>query len=542
MREFREIIDEILLSRGISSPEEKEEFLSDSPKRTYDPFLFDQMEAGVDLLLSEIKKGTRICVYGDYDADGVTSVCIMCRGLDMLTDNYFYYVPDRMDEGYGLNIKAIDRIKASGAGLILTVDCGCVSYKEVEYAKSIGLKVIVTDHHSIDTTIADCIVINPKKKDCGYPFRELAGCGVAFKFVQALQRKADLPKSLLTDVLDMVAIGTIGDIVSLTDENRTLVKYGIKAIQSGRRESLNALERAISLSRISSESIAFGIVPHINAAGRMGTAVDAIKLFTSSDEKEINNQVERLINYNNERKKRQNEAFDGCAGMVDENDKFILISTNQIHEGIAGIVAGKIKDQFNRPVIIATPTEDSMVKGTGRSIPAVDLYDLLNRHQELFVRFGGHKGACGFLMTAENYELLREGLIRDMEEEYAANPDLFETRTEWDGELEPGEVSIELAKALQQLEPFGEGNPAPKFRISNVRLGQVVFMGEDRSHVRFAASDENGSAYCVLFRKAKDYADLLAGDQNVDLIGNLSYQIWRGEERVQFITDTILEH
>ena len=245
MRKTEEIINEILNKRGILSDEDREEFLSAKPTRTYDPFLLDSMKAGVDLLVSAAKNGDRICIYGDYDADGVTAPTVMACGVSALTDNWFFYIPSRFVEGYGLNISAIDKIIAKGADLIITVDCGCVSQKEVEYAKAKGLKVIVTDHHNIEDTIADGIVIDPKKPQKfmledgkePYPCQDLAGCGVAFKFLQALQRTADLPRKVLNDALDMVAVGTIGDIVPLRDENRTLVKYGLEAANSGRRAS-----------------------------------------------------------------------------------------------------------------------------------------------------------------------------------------------------------------------------------------------------------------------------------------------------------------
>ena len=214
MKKSGEILEGILRKRGISSEEDISEFLSDRPQKTYDPFLLLNMEAGVDLLLSEINSGHRICIYGDYDADGVTSICILSHVISMITDNFTYYIPSRFDEGYGLNKEAISKIKADGTELIITVDCGSVSYEEVEYAKELGLKVIVTDHHSIDDVRADCLLINPKQPECRYPFKELAGCGVAFKMVQAICRRKGLPKSVITDVLDLAAVGTVGDIVS----------------------------------------------------------------------------------------------------------------------------------------------------------------------------------------------------------------------------------------------------------------------------------------------------------------------------------------
>ena len=253
MRRTEDILDEILNKRGIHAGEDRDEYLSAKPERTYDPFLLDGMKAGVDLLISAAGAGERICIYGDYDADGVTASTVMACGVSQLTDNWFFYIPSRFEEGYGLNVTAIDKIIEQGANLIITVDCGCVSQNEVRYALDKGLKVIVTDHHNIEESIAEGIVIDPKKPAVfmseegkePYPCRDLAGCGVAFKFIQALQRTADLPRSILSDALDMVAVGTIGDIVPLKDENRTLVKYGIAAANSGRRPSLSRLAEAI---------------------------------------------------------------------------------------------------------------------------------------------------------------------------------------------------------------------------------------------------------------------------------------------------------
>lgn len=550
MRNCNEIVNEILNKRGITSDEQIEEFLSDRPQKTYDPFLLDGMQEGVDLLLSEIDQGGRICIYGDYDADGVTSVCIMSHGIGQLTDNWFYYIPSRFEEGYGLNRNALDKIKYQGATMLVTVDCGCVSYNEVEYAKSIGLKVIVTDHHTIEDTIADCIVIDPKKPDAflngrePYPFRDLAGCGVAFKFVQALQRKTGFAKAVLNNCLDMVAIGTVGDIVSLQDENRTLTKYGIAIANTGRRKALTSLAKAISLENITSENIAFGIVPHINATGRMDSASEAVELFISDDDMVIEEKIHKLMSCNNERKLIQEKAYEKCLDLVRGDEDFIVLCMSDMHEGIAGIVAGKLKDRFSRPVIIVTPSGDGFLKGTGRSIPSIDIYDVLSKNGSLFVRFGGHRSACGFLMPEENLDKLREGVARETAVLKDSNESLFEKKIEADTNLEPGEVSVELAKELTKLAPFGEGNPNPRFIFEDVNIRGLSYMGESRTHARFSiCSDNNGTmdyANCVFFRRAQEYSDRLESGEKLNLIGTVSYQVWRGQERVQVMVEEIL--
>ena len=263
MSEIHPIIRQVLRNRGITEETDILEFLSEKPNRTYDPFLLKNMEAGVDFLLSSIEQNRRICIYGDYDADGVTSISLLMQILSHLTQNLTYYIPSRFDEGYGLNKDAIDQIKDDGVDLIVTVDCGSVSHEEVEYGKSIGIDFIVTDHHNINERPAECILINPKQADCNYPFKQLAGCGVAFKLAQGIQRKAGLSKTILTEVLDLVAIGTIGDIVPLIDENRTLTKYGIGIINSMKRPGLKRLIQEVGLTtgKIKSENIAYIIVP-----------------------------------------------------------------------------------------------------------------------------------------------------------------------------------------------------------------------------------------------------------------------------------------
>ncbi|MCQ2545927.1 MAG: single-stranded-DNA-specific exonuclease RecJ [Clostridia bacterium] len=567
MRNTEQIISEILNKRGICTEEELAEFLSVKPTKTYDPFLLDGVQEGVDLLLSEIEKGSRVCVYGDYDADGVTAVCVMSCALNALDCDWFYYIPSRFEEGYGLNVSALEKIKAEGAGIVITVDCGCVSKDEVAFAQSIGLKMIVTDHHNIEDVMADCIVIDPKKPEhflAGaepYPCPDLAGCGVAFKFIQALQRTAGLPKSILNDALDMVAVGTVGDIVPLRDENRTLVKYGTAIANSGRRPALRKLAESISIAEINSENIAFGIVPHINACGRMDSAREAVKLFLTDDAGLIDEQVGKLVHFNSDRKKIQDKAYESCLSQISGDENFIVLVAKDMHEGIAGIVAGKLKDRFNRSVIIVTPSGDGFLKGTGRSIPKIDIYGVLSRinaswigagdergdecgdeRRGLFERFGGHRSACGFLMKEENLEALREGVEAQLAELLAADPELFEVPIETDTYLEPAEVSVELGRQLKKIAPFGEGNPSPKFAMNNVQIRGLDYMGEDRIHARFSATDGGvPAAYvsCVLFRQAQELRHILESDRPVSMIGSLSHQVWRGQEKVQFIVENI---
>lgn len=539
MRPAQTIVEQILSGRGLDDPAVREEYLSPHPKATYDPFLMLGMEEGVDLIRSHAEKGNRICVYGDYDADGVTSICILYSVLSLLTDNLDWYIPSRFTEGYGLNEGAVEALKEKGTDLLITVDCGITSLKEVERARQLGMDVLVTDHHQPGPELPDCVVIDPKQEGETYPFPHLAGCGVAFKILQALQRKCGLPRDVISQALDLVGAGTVGDIVPLVDENRTIVKYGLEKLNQGNRASVRALAEAISLEKITSESIAFGIVPHINAAGRMGSAGDAVNLLMADEEEEIRRQVDRLVQYNRERKKAQEEAVDRCEAMVRGGEDILFLRVDGIHEGIAGIAAGKLKEEIRRPVILATPSGDGLLKGTGRSIPGVDIRALLDVSREHFLKFGGHAGACGFTMREEEFEPVKTAAVADMARLLTEHPEIIEAGSEAEITLEPAEITVDLAQALSAMEPFGEGNPAPRIALKNVQIAQVRFMGAQQTHVRFMAVRGGAAAPCVFFRRAQDYADLLNSGGPADLVGTVSGQVWNGRTRVQFMVEDI---
>ncbi len=544
MNNVNPIVLELLAMRGITGDSEIAEFIAEKPKKTYDPFLLPDMGAGVDLILNTIEQKKKICIYGDYDADGVTSVSILMDFLGELTSNLEYYIPNRIEEGYGLNKEAIQKIHAGGAELIITVDCGSVSYEEVELAKHLGMQVLVTDHHSITDVKADCLMINPKRPDCNYPFRNLAGCGVAFKLTQAIQKKTGMSRAVMNRGLDMVALGTIADVVPLLDENRTLVKHGMNIISSGHRPGLAALIKGISfdLKNLKADNIAFGIAPHINAAGRMGDAKVAAELMLDKKQPGINSRVERLIMFNRERKSIQDKAFEECIHIIDEqhfDEPILIIFNDNIHEGIAGIVAGKLKEKYQRPVIIVTPSGENL-KGTGRSIPGVHLYELLQQYEEMFLRFGGHAGACGFSMKPDRFEELCSALKDEMYSRLEMDPSLLEIPVDAELILEGEEVTLDLAKDLELLAPFGSENPKPLFGLAQVMIKKVTPMGNG-NHARFNAVCEDGTVVdCVLFGKVHDFEEKLYAGEPVDLIGTVDLKEWRGKEQVQFTVDAVI--
>lgn len=546
-RNHHEILREILKKRGITGDREIEEFLSDSPKKTYDPFLLLNMEAGVDLILQRISEDHRICIYGDYDCDGVTSVSILLQILSRLSDKIDTYIPSRFDEGYGLNKEAVRRIRETGAQLIVTVDCGSVSVEEVELAKELGMDILITDHHTMADRIPDCLVINPKQKGCPYPFKELSGCGIAFKMAQAIQQRAGLPKSCLSEVLDLVAIGTIGDIVPLVDENRTLVKYGIKALRSTHRRGLRILADKISLKleTIHSEAIAYIIVPHINAAGRIGSPHWALSLLTAEDPEQQESMAEELVQANRQRKELQEKAYRRCLSVIDQfhlEDLIVILQAEGVHEGIAGIVAGKIKDRLNRPVVLVTDSGEGgeYLKGTGRSISSVNIHQLLKGGNHLFEKFGGHAGACGFLMKREGLASLRALAEEEMKRLNQENSDLFKVQRTIDYVFQGEEISVPLIQSLEALGPFGFANEKPCFRIPGVLPRQVSRMGSGGEHLRFeAVCPDESRISCVLFGEADRFEKRLQKEEPLDLIGSLSLNEWNNRIKIQFVVQDI---
>jgi single-stranded-DNA-specific exonuclease len=535
-RNNKDIVLSLLEKRGIIGQEAVEEFLSGSPRLTYDPFLMKNMGEAADRIQAALSRGEHICIYGDYDADGVCGVSLMMELFGALKANFSYYIPSRFDEGYGLNREAIAKIKERGADLIVTVDCGSVSYDEVEFAKELGMDVIITDHHNLNDKPPSCLLINPKQKDCPYPEKELSGCGVAFKLAQALQKRMPerLTKSNLNAMLDLVAIATVGDIVPLTGENRTMVKYGMRVINRRKRPGLSMLIQGAGLKdEINSNHVAYVIVPHLNAAGRMVSAEAGVRLLTSLEEEHWRRASESLLENNRERKRLQQIAFDQAVEKIEKHyaeELFLVLDLPDAHEGITGIVAGKLKDKYNRPAIIVTPTGENKLKGTGRSVEGLDLYEMLSAFRHLFDKFGGHAGACGFTMDSEKLSALRETLRASAESRFREDPSVFQAKLRIDEELVADELSKELICLIEKLEPFGHKNPKPLFAMRHVSLSDPCFMGDRQQHVRFTASGIS----CVLFNRAEQFRDYYEKGRRVDIAGYPEINRWNGSERIQF--------
>ncbi|PAB58774.1 single-stranded-DNA-specific exonuclease RecJ [Anaeromicrobium sediminis] len=546
-----EIIKNILKNKGILEEEQIKEFLSDKPQRTYDPFLLKDMKEAVEKIVNHIENKKSIWIYGDYDVDGITSISLLMDFLSNFTDNLNYYIPLREEEGYGLNCDAIRDIKEKGADLIITVDCGSTSINEVSLAKELGMDIIITDHHNIGEEKPDCLIVNPKQEDCEYPFELLCGCGIAFKLAQAIQKRLDGPKKYLAQVLDLVALGTVADVVPLVDENRTMLKHGLNRINKGSRTGLKTLidKIELKLGTITSTNIAFIIAPHFNASGRIDDAKASVRLLLSEDMDEINSLVSHLIECNNARKELQVTCIEKCKNIVEENytdDLFLVVNSEDGHEGVIGIVAGKVRDAYYKPALILTgSSEDGILKGSGRSIEHIDIYEELKKHEDLFVKFGGHKNACGFSIKSENLDLLREKLN---EEASKKDKEIFVKRIKIDCELMPSQITLEMIEKLKSIEPYGMGNEKPKFLISDAYVNnpyEYRFMGKEKKHIKLKIKsnkyNDNTKLDLVGFNMADRYMNKLNGTNQVQVVGFPDVNHWNGNVYIQFKIEDIKE-
>ncbi len=536
------IILQILNKRGITGDEKIQEFLSPVPRLTYDPFLLFGMKEGVDLILSAISDDKKICVYGDYDVDGITSTSILLTVLRHIGADVTYYIPSRFDEGYGLNMTAIDRLQNDGVELIVTVDCGITGAKEIAYAKEKGMQVLVTDHHNQgDNFPQDTIVINPKQKRCDYPFEHLAGCGVVFKLAQALQREVGFEKAFLNELLDLVAIGTIADVMPLVDENRTIVKYGINKILLGKRKGLDYLVKNLINNEINSENLAYYVIPSINAAGRMGSTDIAIKCLISGDEKEASEYAKNLIELNSQRKKIQENDYERCIDLYERDytdSLFPIVYLPKAHEGICGIVAGKMKEYCQKPFAIVTESEadKKIYKGTCRSIEEVDIFKILSKESKIFEKFGGHRGACGFSIKKENLKLLQENVEKTMKDYI---PEIKPSEDDSFVEINPEDIDEELVTQIELLEPFGNKNEKPIFAIKNCELDAISYLGDEKKHMRTYIKKDKEDIGCIYFNISDDDKKTVETAKGIDVIGTIGFNRWRGNKNVQVCISSI---
>ena len=530
---INKILARILVHKKITKKEDIDLFMAPTRKDFHDPFLLPDMEIIVDRILKAIGLKEKIIIYGDYDADGITSVTVLKSFLEERGLEVSSYIPNRLDEGYGLNKEAIKKIHDDGFKLIVTVDCGISGIEEVDYANSLGMEILITDHHEPAEILPKALaVVDAKRRDNKYPFSQLAGVGIVFKLIQAISIKLNLDEKEFLKYLDIVCIGTISDIVPLIDENRVIAKLGLKLIAQTKNIGLKALLEVTGFRNIDSGTISFGVAPRINACGRMGNEKLALDLFLCKDYEEAKKLAIKLNEYNIERQNIEKRIFDEEVEKIEKEEKeksCIIVEKEGWHHGIIGIVASKVTEMYFKPSILIC-FDNNEGTGSGRSVPGFDLHDALTKCSNHLEKFGGHSMAVGVTLKKNEFESFKKEL-----EEYAKQleVDKIVPVINIDSELCLRNVDIESVKSLKMLEPFGEANKMPLFLFENLKINSIRTVSEGK-HLKLTLKDDNYMVNAIGFNMG-ELSEKFLLDDRVDIVGNLDINSFNGMENIQII-------
>lgn len=525
------LLSTILVNKGLEDRQEIELFLNPTRKDFHDPYLMPDMEIAVKRIIKAIENQEKVIIYGDYDVDGITSITVLKKFLSDRGLEVDSYIPNRLDEGYGLNKAAIDKIVSEGYNLMITVDCGISGIEEIDYANSLGLETIVTDHHEPAEVLPKALaVVDAKRKDNKYPNNQLAGVGVVFKLTQAISQVYNLEEKEYLKYLDIVCVGTISDIVPLIDENRVIAKLGLKLVEVTKNVGLKALLTSIGYKKIDSSAISFGVAPRINACGRMGHEQEALKLFLTDNIVEATAITKKLNEYNKQRQDIEKRIFDEVLLKIENEEKdkpCIVLADENWHHGVIGIVSSKVTEMYYKPSILIC-FEDGEGKGSGRSIPGFDLHDALSKCDKHIDRFGGHSMAIGISVSKENYNSFKNEF-----EEFVSNTNINELIPviRVDEEVTAKDIGVNIVKELSMLEPFGEANKMPIFMYKNLKINSIRALS-DGKHLKLSLRDEGTFIDAIGFNMGYLVDEFLLGDK-VDVLGNLEINSFNGRESVQ---------
>ncbi len=533
----------ILFSRGIDTLRKLQQFLNPCMDDLYDPSLMDGVDWAVARTKQAIAAREKIMIHGDYDVDGITSTALLVRVLRLLKADVSWYIPHRQREGYDIGRPAVDTAKERGVSLIITVDCGTTAVDPVEYARSLGIDVIVTDHHEVGTKVSPAnVIINPKKPGCPYPFKNLAGVGVAYKFAEALIRDCGYDvSSFRTRFCDLFAIGTVADIVTLIDENRTLVQFGLQELPRTGKKGLRALMDVAGITGkpITSQSLAFGLAPRLNAAGRLDDAGLALELLLTRDESEAVQLGQSLESQNKARQAEQEritrEAMDQVSRRhLDVTSKILVLSSQGWHPGVIGIVASKVTDRYSRPsILIAVDETGTTGVGSARSTAAFDIFGALVQCDHLLERYGGHAHAAGLSINADNLSEF-DATINGIADAVMTADDLL-PQIDVDAELDLDCVTLDLAKELQLLEPYGHGNSQPVFMSRNALILHKTKLGTAGAHLKLRLDTGSGQPLeCIAFGWG-DKEEAFKLGRLIDVCYNVQVNSFAGRESVQIV-------
>lgn len=530
----------VLYNRGVREDDQIKNFLSKDLGIMYDPFLMRDMDKAVERINAAKEAGEKITIYGDYDVDGITAIAILYKYLSGLGIAVDYYVPDRMQEGYGVNRDALDKIKERGSSLIITVDTGITAVEECEYAAEIGLDVIVTDHHECKERIPVVhAAIDPKRKDCAYPFKSLAGVGVVFKLIQALDKESSL-FDLMEDYADLMCLGTVADISPLIDENRVIVTEGLKRFKNTKNIGLKALiDVSTNGKAITTSTIGYTIAPRINASGRLGCASRSVELFLTDDEETAKKLATSLCEENSLRQQTEQKMFKEALEYIEEHpevkdDKIIVIPHENWHHGIVGIVSSKITEKFYKPSILFAIDGDE-AKGSGRSVSGFNLFGALENSSDLLEKFGGHELAAGLTIKASNIEAFRKKINEDSKDKISES--MLVPTVVLDAAIKVPYITIDTVHDINRLQPFGVDNPTPAFAVRNIKIHKISVMSEGK-HLRMTLLKDGKYLDAVGFGMGEYYHHLEEGDI-IDVAFALDINDYKGFQNVQLILKDI---
>ena len=519
----------LVYQREIQTEEALRDFLEPSLDQLHDPYELHDMDKAVTRIRQAIENYEQILIYGDYDADGMTSASIAKEALEQLGAECQVYLPNRFTDGYGPNASVYKYfIENQGISLIVTVDNGVAGHEAIELAQSMGVDVIVTDHHSMPEVLPDAYaIIHPEHPEAEYPFKHLAGCGVAFKLATALLEEVQV------ELLDLVAIGTIADMVSLTGENRILVKYGLSVLKNTQRIGLQELFKiaGIQENEVDEETVGFQIAPRLNALGRLDDPNPAIELLTGFDEEEARDIALMINQKNEERKEIVQKIYDEAKTMVDLNKPVQVLAGEGWNPGVLGIVAGRLLEELHQPIIVLN-IENDLAKGSARSIEAVDIFEALDPHRDLFVAFGGHAGAAGMTLEASKLEALSQVLvayIEDNQVDLSTKNELF-----LDEELSLPDLTLEPLKNFEKLAPFGMDNKKPVFYLKDFKVENAHTMGAGNTHLKLKISQADAVFEVVAFGLG-NLATEFSQTKNLELAVTLSVNKWNGQTSLQLM-------
>lgn len=540
--EINPITLQLLFNRGLRDKDSIDYFLNPEYGDNYDPFLFSDMKKAVRKIKKAIEKKDKIVIYGDYDVDGVTSSVVLSSFLKDMGAQLSVYIPNREKEGYGINKGAVERIKSKGTKLIITVDCGISNYEEVELIKKLGMKVIITDHHHPPKRIPDCLIVNPhvEKK---YPFKELAGVGVAFKLIQGFLAESDLDKEIAEAkekwLLDLVSMGTIADCVPLVDENRILTKYGLIVLNKTRRKGLKSLieSSSLELGEIDSRDVSFRLSPRINAAGRMSHADNAYNLLTSRSQDKINSITDNLNTLNSERQKITEKIYRKIIKEIGEEpkDKVLFSLQEDCPMGIVGLVAGKINDYYHRPAFVLTKKDNEII-GSGRSIKKFNVIEALGSMSDLFSHFGGHSQACGLTLEKEDlFDEFKDKILKLADKKLSS--DDLKPVLEIDADIKLSDINWGLFEDISKFSPFGQKNTMPIFLSRNLKVLSSREVGQNGNHLKIFVNNHlesvNCSLDCIGFSLSEVWRGKLKTGDIIDLVYQIDENRWNGQRQLQ---------